>query len=517
VLRVIPSIRDWRPGPLPRVWVALALSAGLFCVGGRAFHPFTGVVPHIDSGVYLAAGSQILSGKVLYREVWDHKPPLVHLVNAAALAAGDHTVNAVRSLERVLAGVLAVVAFWTLLLAFESPFAASLGSLLLVFLFYSRRVIRGNQPEEYGAILAMLAVLLVLAAAREGQRRPVLLVVASGLVFGLSSLAKETFALGAIPWFVWVCALAWPDRRAVLTRGVAFLAAAALPWVVFYAWLLVWGLLPQWIEVLRFNMGYLRFDASNAPNPGFWGRLWLGWGRVWLLVIVVSKVTAGLAALGVAGLAIGAWRRRTRWLPLVLTGFFLACLVAVSQGRRYDYYLVQVVGSFVLLAASGVALLLWLARGRRLVQVGVGCGLVLALVLVDRVELARFARGLAGPRQTFGEQDPTVAAIVARSANGETVWNLARETGWIYAHADRTAPTRFYYLSANLFRDLPDPEAARREIQADVMTHPPRLIVHDGQPAWLDKVGLRAWFEAHYAPTDIPRLFERKPNPVASP
>jgi hypothetical protein len=517
VLGVIRSIGEWCTALVRRAGVALALSVGLFFLGARAFHPFTGVTPHIDSGVYLAAGSQILSGKVLYREVWDHKPPLVHLVNAAALAAGDHTVNAVRSLERVLAGVLAVAAFWAVLLAFESPLAASLGSLLLVFLFYSRRVIRGNQPEEYGAVLAMLAVLLAVAAAREGQRRPALLAAASGLVFGLSSLAKETFALGAIPWFVWVCALAWPDRRAVLRRAGAFLAAAAVPWVVVYAWLLMWGLLPQWIEVLRFNMEYLRFDATNAPNPGFWARLWLGWGRVWLLVIVVSKVTAGLAALGVAGLGIGTWRRRTRWLPLVLTGFFLGCLVAVSQGRRYDYYLVQVVGSFVLLAACGAALLAWLARGRRLVQVGVACGLVLALVLVDRVELLRFARGLAGPRQTFGEHDQLVAAIVARSAKEETIWNLARETGWIYAHADRTAPTRFYYVSANLFRDLPDPEAVRREIQTEVMTHPPRFIVHDGQPAWLDKVGLRAWFEANYAPTDVPRLFELRPPVAASP
>lgn len=91
VLRSIRPMGEWHPGLMHRAGVALALSAALFFVGARAFHPSTGVVPHIDSGVYLTAGSQILSGKVLYREVWDHKPPLVHLIKAAALAVGDHT------------------------------------------------------------------------------------------------------------------------------------------------------------------------------------------------------------------------------------------------------------------------------------------------------------------------------------------------------------------------------------------------------------------------------------------
>jgi len=70
---------------------------------------------------------------------------------------------------------------------------------------------------------------------------------------------------------------------------------------------------------------------------------------------------------------------------------------------------------------------------------------------------------------------------------------------------------RFRTVSANLVRDLTDPDAGRDEIQAAVMAHPPRFIIHDGQTAWLDEVGLRGWFEAACAPADVPRWLERKP------
>ncbi len=42
--------------------------------------------PGRDAGVFLYVGSQILEGKVPYRDVWDHKQPLIFFINAAGLA-----------------------------------------------------------------------------------------------------------------------------------------------------------------------------------------------------------------------------------------------------------------------------------------------------------------------------------------------------------------------------------------------------------------------------------------------
>ncbi len=41
-----------------------------------------------DEGIYAAVGSEVVSGKKLYTETWDHKPPLIFLIFAAADAVG---------------------------------------------------------------------------------------------------------------------------------------------------------------------------------------------------------------------------------------------------------------------------------------------------------------------------------------------------------------------------------------------------------------------------------------------
>ncbi|MEJ2552166.1 MAG: hypothetical protein P8Z34_15955, partial [Anaerolineales bacterium] len=49
--------------------------------------------PHVapmgaDSGIFAYGAEQMLDGKLLYRDVWDHKPPAVFYVNALAILIG---------------------------------------------------------------------------------------------------------------------------------------------------------------------------------------------------------------------------------------------------------------------------------------------------------------------------------------------------------------------------------------------------------------------------------------------
>jgi hypothetical protein len=41
-----------------------------------------------DEGIYAAVSSEVSRGKKLYAETWDHKPPLIFLIFAAAGTAG---------------------------------------------------------------------------------------------------------------------------------------------------------------------------------------------------------------------------------------------------------------------------------------------------------------------------------------------------------------------------------------------------------------------------------------------
>src|ERR1043165_359368 len=48
-------------------------------------NPVNMTLPSRDSGVFLYVGWRFLSGDIPYRDVWDHKPPLVYFVDALGL------------------------------------------------------------------------------------------------------------------------------------------------------------------------------------------------------------------------------------------------------------------------------------------------------------------------------------------------------------------------------------------------------------------------------------------------
>src|SRR5215216_5751069 len=49
-------------------------------------NPNNMTLPSRDSGVFLYVGWRLLKGDVPYRDVWDHKPPLIYFVDALGIA-----------------------------------------------------------------------------------------------------------------------------------------------------------------------------------------------------------------------------------------------------------------------------------------------------------------------------------------------------------------------------------------------------------------------------------------------
>jgi hypothetical protein len=404
--------------------------------------------------------------------------------------------------------VLAVV-----VLVFDNLAVAGLASLLFLVHFYHPNVMRGNQPEEYGAILTVLAVALSLGSVAARGRRSLVLATASGLLFGLTCLAKETFALGIPPWLFLLVWQGTNDRRLAIRRALGFVCGLFVPLLAFLVYLVWNGALGDWVNVVRFNLSYIRFDARNQPNPGLLGLLADGFRRANQLVLGVSRATSAAALLGLASILSASFRRRTHSLSAVLGAFFLLNLVGVSLARRYGYYYLQLVPGYVLLAACGLAFLAFLVRTRRGVD-AIAIGFVaVVLVTTNLRESARFVRSVSQPRAFFHGDDELAAFIDANTTPHDRVWNLVRNGSAIYADARRLSPTRFIYIAVNLFRDLPDPDAARREIRDSLDARPPKIVLFDGDVGWLEKAGLEQWFSTHYRRGPVSTVFLRKAAP----
>ncbi|MER3425396.1 MAG: hypothetical protein C4293_21330 [Nitrospiraceae bacterium] len=112
---------------------------------------------NVDSAVFALMGHYIREGAIPYVHYWDHKPPFIHLINAAALSlTGDAWGIWVISLITLLAA--AALGYHVLRQAFGA-LSAILG--LTFFAFCLSNVLASNKTEEYALPLAWAAVLLL--------------------------------------------------------------------------------------------------------------------------------------------------------------------------------------------------------------------------------------------------------------------------------------------------------------------------------------------------------------------
>src|ERR671918_83423 len=54
-------------------------------------NPNNMTLPSRDSGVFLYMGWRFLNGDIPYRDIWDHKPPLIYFVDALGIALTPHS------------------------------------------------------------------------------------------------------------------------------------------------------------------------------------------------------------------------------------------------------------------------------------------------------------------------------------------------------------------------------------------------------------------------------------------
>jgi hypothetical protein len=123
-------------------------------------------IPNHDSGIFLYFGQQILLGKIPFRDLWDHKPPLIFFADALGLLLGNGSLKGVWYLELLallgssLFGFAYLRRHFNALLAF---LAVSASLACEVFLLEG-----GNLTEEFA--LPLLWVFLLLFDVSEKSR-----------------------------------------------------------------------------------------------------------------------------------------------------------------------------------------------------------------------------------------------------------------------------------------------------------------------------------------------------------
>ncbi len=371
-----------------------------------------------DEAIYATVGREMLAGRVLYKDVVDHKPPAIYIVNELAQAAGGQAAG------MLLLHAFLIVVVWATGLVLgkiagrhdrrPGMFAALLWVVFTTTLFDCDSLAANC---ELFMMLPLAASVLVFV---EGGQRIVRLALAGGLV-GIAILFKYQAAIQLVLY-----AIAWllSCRSRRLAGLIALGAGAAVPVLAATAWLADQGALADAWFWLRFNFSYIA-AGSNAT----------------VAAMVTRAGFAVIAAAPLYWLASRAIRRQGRSLfRSFLLGWLVASAIAVTIGGRFfGHYFHQLTAPLAVLAAPAAAEL-WTRRHTMfasLLAVPAAVFFVLGIEHDAVMELA-------------GEPDPDYASVAAwLDANGGPsdalcVWG---NSPVLYFEAARPLGCRFVFAN----------------------------------------------------------------------
>jgi 4-amino-4-deoxy-L-arabinose transferase-like glycosyltransferase len=461
LLRSIPSHRTLRRPIVSPYTLALVAVLTL---------PFLLAVPFLnepfekDEGTYATVARGLLDGQLPYRDLFDHKPPLVYVWYAVSFLLFGEYVWAPRVLAALSWSATAALV-WVLVARYRGE-AAALASSMLLAAFSGIVLLQANANTEIFTVLPLVGSLYAFARALQG--RDVRWFLAAGVLGGAAALTKQVAVTNMIALSV-LLLLSHRTEIGVVVRGLAWMTAGALV-------TLGVALVPF---VLTSSMGDF-FYATVHYNQLYSGTLSLHDRLVFALRNLPYSVNAALLpiALVIAALWDMRARRRDLFDQLSVLSLVAACAGTVLSGFFFPHYFVVLLPFTAIL--GGPLLVMKAANLRQqpvlLALLLVTAGFTLAANLPAFMASSPEARhavkfpaiGQAARENSSGE---VAEAIRSLSRPGDTIYNYGRETQ-LYFYADREAAIPQLYDRVFWLDPATLPEA-----MGALQAKPPKIIV----------------------------------------
>ncbi len=435
--------------------------------------PFEG-----DEGVYSTVAQGILKGDIPYRDLFDHKPPLIYLWYVLSFQVFGETIVAPRVMAALVWSLTTIVVYKQAALMFGRDMARVAA---LVFAVSSAFILlQANANTEAFMLLPLtLSLYAMTRSIRSGGAGWLLAAGAFGAlavftkqVAGLN-LAAGTLILGA--FFIKQYGF-WPAVGRVLTLCGGFAAVLVVGLIPF----ILLGAIDDFIYA---NWTYNRLYAAEEP-------LTLHRFATDAQGLRFFIVAAGPVVL-VSGLGLLSTIRDRVWDGLLVGAWLVAGYAAILlSGRAFPHYYVSLLAGLSILAPTGIAALKAPGLSSRVFAGMVLVSTLLCLIVNVNVYLqptpeAKHTVRFARTHPEIQNRSPNLGAYI-RSITGpdERIYNYGRESQ-VYFYADRLPATRFLY-NRSFFLDPPTIDEAVAELRETK----PRVIVDSStlrsEPAWAE-------------------------------
>lgn len=491
-----------RIGPAAALWLVFSLLS-LWLIGARWA---TRTEPlERDIALYAVTGREILEGRTLYSDLWDHKPPGIHLAFASATAVVGPGAPAA-----LLINVFGSVAILGGLMVAGRRIAGHRGAVLggvLWALVGGDLGLEANQPNvelTMNACIAWAFAVSLTVGERPSTRTPWL----TGALMGCGLVLKPVIAAPFGLLLLVELADRWRKDSVVAAAkdagrwlaGSLLVAGPVILWCVSRA-----GHEPVWDALVRFNAAY----AKGHVITNLAGFLGIGSHLPPRTLIVLGI----LAATGCIGLTRVTAPERRRLLAVLLG----SVLAVAATGRFYAHYYQLLLPPLVLAATAGLA---WADRRRAVWRIAAAAALVVVAFLelsTYRLSPDEWSRRKYG--DVFLDERRLGEFLRAYLEPGEIFWHLSPQPG-LYLLTG-TVPASGVTYDYPLYRRSPIRDRLGARVIADLERHQPKILVVRTRGG--DRVVL-PWIHDHYrlvegaSPVDGYQLWKpAAPSPVDEP
>ncbi|HLO17415.1 MAG TPA: glycosyltransferase family 39 protein, partial [Anaerolineales bacterium] len=254
-------------------------------------NPANMTLPSRDSGVFLYAGWRFLNGGIPYRDVWDHKPPLIYLVDALGISLTPNSLWGVWILQIIFI-------FFTFLLIYKlldrefGVYAALAGTITLASGLLTI-LEKGNVTEEYPLVFQAFCFLLFLSASKKDF--PIRDSFWIGVLGGLAFNFKQTTIGIWVTYGLFLLVIRLFQRKFPFADLLSLLAGWLVPSVVLILFLTSQNAFADyWEQAFLYNFVYIgTHEGIRRLIPVFLkGFLYLRNG--WVLYLAMFGWLAGL-------------------------------------------------------------------------------------------------------------------------------------------------------------------------------------------------------------------------------
>jgi hypothetical protein len=424
-----------------------------------------------DSGVFFYIGWRILHGELPYRDIWDHKPPLIFYLNALGLGVSNNSLWGVWLIECLLLFLAAFIGFQLIRKAWGSlPAVFSLFFWLFTLTFL---ITGGNLTEEYALSLQFAALLLITNADKPNFRNWQVFLI--GLLGAIAFFTKQT-TVG-----IWMAILIYLTLQRLTTsqvkrwlREVFIIFCGAAP--IFIGIVISFGsqgALPQlWSAAFKYNLIYsssadmlakLKYIAASGLTT-------LAQIHTGIFYFAIIGYFAGIILIFYKRTVIG------YWLALLIIGLLdlpIELILVGLSGRNYAHYYITLLPVLTVF----VGFMFWMLQSQ-LSTWGVPnqARFILMFGIVGLIIWSSFSAYHLSVVVEAREQDPFIISYIDSSTSpNDYVLLWGAESSYNYL-AQRRSPTRFVYQYPLYQIDYTN-EQLIEEFLEGVIQNRPKLII----------------------------------------